>query len=162
MNLFRKGFILLFALLFPIIVFLFLKFFGQNEYELSVYKSSCFDVVENLLIENNQKNNNIKLLDVRLDDNNILINNYINKLEFNSEIEVITLSDQLRNLKWLSIEVEKSLITDLSSCISNIEFSKSFILLLDSKNKVRGYFNSTERGEIERLEVEIDILKLEK
>lgn len=162
MNLFRKGFILLFALLFPIIVFLFLKFFGQNEYELSVYKSSCFDVVENLLIENNQKNNNIKLLDVRLDDNNILINNYINKLEFNSEIEVITLSDQLRNLNWLSIEVEKSLITDLSSCISNIEFSKSFILLLDSKNKVRGYFNSTERGEIERLEVEIDILKLEK
>lgn len=162
MNLFRKGFILLFALLFPIIVFLFLKFFGQNEYELSVYKSSCFDVVENLLIENNQKKNNIKLLDVRLDDNNILINNYINKLEFNSEIEVITLSDQLRNLKWLSIEVEKSLITDLSSCISNIEFSKSFILLLDSKNKVRGYFNSTERGEIERLEVEIDILKLEK
>lgn len=162
MNLFRKGFILLFALLFPIIVFLFLKFFGQNEYELSVYKSSCFDVVENLLIENNQKKNNIKLLDVRLDDNNILINNYINKLEFNSEIEVITLSDQLRNLKWLSIEVEKSLITDLSSCISNIEFSQSFILLLDSKNKVRGYFNSTERGEIERLEVEIDILKLEK
>lgn len=162
MNLFRKGFILLFALLFPIIVFLFLKFFGQNEYELSVYKSSCFDVVENLLIENNQKNNNIKLLDVRLDDNNILINNYINKLEFNSEIEVITLSDQLRNLNWLSIEVEKSLITDLSSCINNIEFSKSFILLLDSKNKVRGYFNSTERGEIERLEVEIDILKLEK
>ncbi len=51
MNLFRKGFILLFALLFPVIVFLFLKFFGQNEYKLSIYNSSCSDLIENLLKE---------------------------------------------------------------------------------------------------------------
>ena len=45
MTLFRKGFVLLFALLFPVIIFLFLKFFGQNEYELSVYNSSCSDSI---------------------------------------------------------------------------------------------------------------------
>ena len=59
MNLFRKGFILLFALLFPVIVFLFLKFFGQNEYELSVYNSSCSDLIENLLSESNNNINNM-------------------------------------------------------------------------------------------------------
>ena len=50
----------------------------------------------------------------------------------------------------------------LTTCIENIVFEKSFILLLDKNNNVRGYFDSADRGEIERLDVEIDILKLEK
>tara|TARA_B100000614_G_scaffold68403_1_gene60659 strand:- start:7365 stop:7844 length:480 start_codon:yes stop_codon:yes gene_type:complete len=159
MNLFRKGFILLFALLFPVIVFLFLKFFGQNEYKLSIYNSSCSDLIENLLKE---PNNNIKLLDVRLRDDNLLIDNYINKLDISNEIKVITLSDQPRNLEWMSIRVDNLLIKNLTKCVENVVFDKSFILLIDTKNNVRGYFNSTDRGEIERLDVEIDILRLEK
>ena len=159
MNLFRKGFILLFALLFPVIVFLFLKFFGQNEYKLSIYNSSCSDLIENLLKE---PNNNIKLLDVRLNDDNLLIDNYINKLDISNEIKVITLSDQPRNLEWMSIRVDNLLIKNLTKCVENVVFDKSFILLIDTKNNVRGYFNSTDRGEIERLDVEIDILRLEK
>ena len=159
MNLFGKGFILLFALLFPVIVFLFLKFFGQNEYKLSIYNSSCSDLIENLLKE---PNNNIKLLDVRLRDDNLLIDNYINKLDISNEIKVITLSDQPRNLEWMSIRVDNLLIKNLTKCVENVVFDKSFILLIDTKNNVRGYFNSTDRGEIERLDVEIDILRLEK
>lgn len=159
MNLFRKGFILLFALLFPVIVFLFLKFFGQNEYELSIYNSSCSDLIENLLKE---PNNNIKLLDVRLRDDNLLIDNYINKLDISNEIKVITLSDQPRNLEWMSIRVDNLLIKNLTKCVENVVFDKSFILLIDTKNNVRGYFYSTDREEIERLDVEIDILRLEK
>ena len=159
MNLFRKGFILLFALLFPVIVFLFLKFFGQNEYKLSIYNSSCSDLIENLLKE---PINNIKLLDVRLRDDNLLIDNYINKLDISNEIKVITLSDQPRNLEWMSIRVDNLLIKNLTKCVENVVFDKSFILLIDTKNNVRGYFNSTDRGEIERLDVEIDILRLEK
>ena len=159
MNLFRKGFILLFSLLFPVIVFLFLKFFGQNEYELSIYNSSCSDLIENLLKE---PNNNIKLLDVRLNDDNLLIDNYINKLDISNEIKVITLSDQPRNLEWMSIRVDNLLIKNLTKCVENVVFDKSFILLIDTKNNVRGYFYSTDRGEIERLDVEIDILRLEK
>ena len=159
MNLFRKGFILLFALLFPVIVFLFLKFFGQNEYKLSIYNSSCSDLIENLLKE---PINNIKLLDVRLRDDNLLIDNYINKLDISNEIKVITLSDQPRNLEWMSIRVDNLLIKNLTTCVDNIVFNKSFILLIDTKNNVRGHFYSTDREEIERLDVEMDILKLEK
>ena len=161
MNLFRKGFVLLFALLFPVIVFLFLKFFGQNEYELSVYNSSCSDLIENLLSESNNNINNIKLLDVRLNDDNLLIDNYIDKLDITNEIKVITLSDQLRNLEWLSIRADKLLIENLTTCVDNIVFDKSFILLMDSKNNVRGHFYSADREEIERLDVEMDILILE-
>ena len=162
MNLFRKGFVLLFALLFPVIIFLFLKFFGENEYELSVYNSTCSFSIENLFSDSNINSNNIKILDVRVSDDNLLIDNYINKLDISDEIKVITLSDQPRNLKWLNIKVDRLLIKNLTTCIENVVFDKSFILLLDNKNNVRGYFNSTDRREIERLDVEIDILKLVK
>ena len=162
MNLFRKGFVLLFALLFPVIIFLFLKFFGENEYELSVYNSSCSYSIENLFSDSNINSNNIKILDVRVSDDNLLIDNYINKLDISDEIKVITLSDQSRNLKWLNIKVDSLLIKNLTTCIENIVFDKSFILLLDNKNNVRGYFSSSDRREIERLDVEIDILKLVK
>ena len=162
MNLFRKGFVLLFALLFPVIIFLFLKFFGQNEYELSVYNSSCSDSIGKIFSDSKVSLNNIKILDVRLNNDNLLIDNYINKLEISDEIKVITLSDQLRNLKWLNIKDDSSLIKSLTTCIENIVFDKSFILLLDNKNNVRGYFSSSDRREIERLDVEIDILKLVK
>ncbi len=101
-------------------------------------------------------------MDVRLRDDNLLIDNYINKLDISNEIKVITLSDQPRNLEWMSIRVDNLLIKNLTKCVENVVFDKSFILLIDTKNNVRGYFNSTDRGEIERLDVEIDILRLEK
>ena len=117
MNLFRKGFVLLFALLFPVIIFLFLKLFGQNEYELSVYNSSCSDSIGKIFSDSKVSLNNIKILDVRLNNDNLLIDNYINKLEISDEIKVITLSDQLRNLKWLNIKDDSSLIKSLTTCI---------------------------------------------
>ena len=161
MYLFRKGFILLFALLFPVIVFLFLKFFGKNEYELLVYKSSCTNIIDELRIKEFQNKYKIKIIDIRLGNDNLLIDNYINKLDIGDEIEVITLSDELRNLNWLNLKADKSLINNLTACVHEITFNNSFILLMDDENNVRGHFNSTDRGDIERLDVEIDILKLE-
>ena len=161
MNLFKKGFILLFSLLFPIIVFLFLKFYGQNEYELSVYNSSCSEIIDEYIINDFNRKNNIRIVDIRMTDNDILVDNYINKLEINDQIEVITLSNKLRNLNWLNLVVDKVLIERLSGCIQNEYLEKSFILLLDKQNRVRGHFYSADRKEIERLDVEIDILLLE-
>jgi len=161
MNLFKKGFILLFSLLFPIIVFLFLKFYGQNEYELSVYNSSCSEIIDEYIINDFNRKNNIRIVDIRMTDNDILVDNYINKLEINDQIEVITLSNKLRNLNWLNLVVDKVLIERLSECIQNEYLDKSFILLLDKQNRVRGHFYSADRKEIERLDVEIDILLLE-
>ena len=161
MNLFKKGFILLFSLLFPIIVFLFLKFYGQNEYELSVYNSSCSEIIDEYIINDFNRKNNIRIVDIRLTNNDILVDNYINKLEINDQIEVITLSNKLRNLNWLNLVVDEVLIERLSECIQNEYFDKSFILLLDKQNRVRGHFYSADRKEIERLDVEIDILLLE-
>ena len=62
----------------------------------------------------------------------------------------------------MNIKVDSLLIKNLTTCIENVVFDKSFILLMDNNNNVRGYFNSADRREIERLDVEIDILKLVK
>ena len=55
----------------------------------------------------------------------------------------------------------RSLGTQIDDSIMQKNLSAR-ILLLDKNNNVRGYFDSADRGEIERLDVEIDILKLEK
>jgi hypothetical protein len=62
----------------------------------------------------------------------------------------------------LNLKVDTLLIENLTKCVENVVFDKSFILLMDTKNNIRGYFYSADREEIERLDVEIDILKLEK
>ena len=77
MNLFRKGFILLFALLFPVIIFLFLKLFGENEYKLSIYESTCLNVIEDSITDTLLNSSNIKILDIRKNHDNKLIDNYI-------------------------------------------------------------------------------------
>jgi len=161
MNLFRKGFILLFALLFPVIIFLFLKLFGENEYKLSIYESTCLNVIEDSITDTLLNSSNIKILDIRKNHDNKLIDNYIKKLDIDDKIGVITLSDQLRNLNWETLILDKETIDNLSICVEDKYFDQSFILLLDKYNTVRGYFYSTDRSEIERLAVEIDILSIE-
>lgn len=61
----------------------------------------------------------------------------------------------------MNVKADKSLLNNLTACVHEITFNNSFILLMDDENNVRGHFNSTDRGDIERLDVEIDILKLE-
>ncbi len=51
-------------------------------------------------------------------------------------------------------------LDSLFSCNKFGDEFKSFIVLLDRNNKIRGLYNSISDGEIERLNVEIDILDL--
>ena len=161
MNLFRKGFILLFLLLFPVVIFLFLKFFGDTEYKLSIYESSCLTIMKKIDVDGYLDLKRLKIFDIRFKEKNVLVDNYIKKLNIDKEIEIITLSEQLRNLDWMNYVVDKSVIDELSLCVDIDVIENSFILLIDDENNLRGFYNSTDRKEIERLDVEIDILKLE-
>ena len=44
-----------------------------------------------------------KIFDIRFKEKNVLVDNYIKKLNIDKEIEIITLSEQLRNLNWLNM-----------------------------------------------------------
>ena len=161
MRSFNKGLVLFFSLLLPILLFLFLKYFGNNKYEIQKYNFECEIKLEDIDVLNDALSlNEIKVLDIRINDNSKLIDNYINKVFLNKKIKIITLSDQDRNLNWFDLLISKSTLDKLLKCYSANSL-KSFVLLLDKKNILRGIYNIELQSEIERLNVEIDILKLE-
>tara|TARA_X000001036_G_scaffold143257_1_gene136103 strand:+ start:1140 stop:1631 length:492 start_codon:yes stop_codon:yes gene_type:complete len=161
MRSFNKGLVLFFSLLLPILLFLFLKYFGNNKYEIQKYNFECEIKLEDIDDLNDALSlNEIKVIDIRIDDNSKLIDNYINKVFLNKKIKIITLSEQDRNLNWFNLLISKSTLDKLLKCYSANSL-KSFVLLLDRKNTLRGIYNIELQSEIERLNVEIDILKLE-
>jgi len=161
MRSFNKGLVLFFSLLLPILLFLFLKYFGNNKYEIQKYNFECEIKLEDIDDLNDALSlNEIKVIDIRIDDNSKLIDNYINKVFLNKKIKIITLSEQDRNLNWFNLLISKSTLDRLLKCYSANSL-KSFVLLLDKKNTLRGIYNIELQSEIERLNVEIDILKLE-
>ena len=162
MKSFNKGLILFFSLLLPTLLFLFLKFFGDNKYEIKKYNFECdFKIKDIEDLREVFSLNEIKVLDIRVDDNKKLIDNYLNKVFINKEVEIITLSEQDRNLEWINLSINKLILDKLLKCYSSDSKNKSFLLLLDKKNKLRGVYITDLQSEIERLNVEIDILKLE-
>ena len=161
MRSFNKGLVLFFSLLLPILLFLFLKYFGNNKYEIQKYNFECEIKLEDIDVLNDALSlNEIKVLDIRINDNSKLIDNYINKVFLNKKIKIITLSEQDRNLNWIDLLLSKSTLDKLLKCYSANSL-KSFVLLLDKNNTLRGNYNIELQSEIERLNVEIDILKLE-
>lgn len=161
MRSFNKGLVLFFSLLLPILLFLFLKYFGNNKYEIQKFNFECEIKLEDIDDLNDALSlNEIKVIDIRIDDNSKLIDNYINKVFLNKKIKIITLSEQDRNLNWIDLLLSKSTLDKLLKCYSANSL-KSFVLLLDRKNTLRGIYNIELQSEIERLNVEIDILKLE-
>ena len=83
MKPYTKGFILLISLLFPILIYLFLRFFGNNKYELPLIdlnKNDCIEIFQNDSISDNYYSGFIKIVDYRLSNNSIIINNLLKRL----------------------------------------------------------------------------------
>ena len=162
MKSYNKGLVLFFSLLFPTLLFLFLKYFGDNKYEIQKIDLECDIKIEDVKDLNEAITfKEIKVIDLRRDDNRKLIDNYLNKVFLNKKIKIITLSEQDRNLKWTNIPLSKLTIDNLLMCYSRNDTFNSFVLLLDKENSIRGIYNIELQSEFERLNVEIDILKLE-
>ena len=128
MRSFNKGLVLFFSLLLPTLLFLFLKYFGNNKYEIQKYNFECEIKLEDIDDLNDALSlNEIKVIDIRIDDNSKLIDNYINKVFLNKKIKIITLSEQDRNLNWFNLLISKSTLDKLLKCYSSNSL-KSFVL----------------------------------
>ena len=74
MRSFNKGLVLFFSLLLPTLLFLFLKYFGNNKYEIQKYDFECEIKLEDIDDLNDALSlNEIKVLDIRIDDDTKLI-----------------------------------------------------------------------------------------
>ena len=155
----KKVFILSFSLFLPLIIYLFLRVFGENKYEVPVIENSCDLIISSLQVKELSESK-LKLIDIRSGENNILIDNYINKILNSNNIFVITLSNENRYQNWMYYNVKKSFLESFYQC-NNLEGDLSpFIVLLDKQNVTRGLYDPSKSEDIDRLNVEIDILRL--
>ena len=154
------------VLLAPVIVFLFLKQYGSNQFELPVYYESgnplkeCppGDGVHKISAEllNGQVNNFPVLLSVNNGTTNKLVFDLQNVLIKYPKVKVMPVDldteDPAGVLQLLNCE----LVLGEDRYISEVPANR--FVLVDNQARIRGYFNVDELDEIGRLDMELDIL----
>ena len=153
----KKVFILSFSILLPVIIYFFLRFFGNNTYEVSEVRYDCYKTLSSFNFRDKERNDNVFLVDVRYKLKNPLVDNLLNKLYSNKNIEIITLSSIARNLEWKVIETNFFDISKRKKCFDT-DNGDDHVLLLDKELMVRGIYDLNDLDEYDRLNVEIDII----
>lgn len=194
-----KYVVLTVTLVFPVVIYLFLKNFGENKYAIPIYYqeevgkevSGCFEfsIPHNVDLSRYQSFNDnvpggvaiinpvfdecfdcppnlneIKRIVQRHPDINV-VNLYVEQLtSYQSSI-----TNQAEN--WLVKEVELpdmisilrcQLLFDIPSKTSVTEMNQTNqLVLLDRQNRIRGYYKKNDREDVDRLILEISILKQE-
>tara|TARA_Y100000768_G_scaffold186056_1_gene139386 strand:- start:2934 stop:3419 length:486 start_codon:yes stop_codon:yes gene_type:complete len=157
----KKAFILSFSILLPIILYFFLRVFGENRYEVSEVDYGCYEELLNSAFSEQVKRSEVILIDIRFNLKNSLVDNLLTKLYSNKKIDIITLSEINRNLNWDVIETDFFSETHEKICFESDD-KKDYVLLLDNEYKVRGIYDLNDLDEYDRLNVEIDIVNIKK
>ncbi len=156
----KKAFILSFSILLPIIIYFFLRFFGDNKYVVSDVDYGCYEVLMKSVFSKQNKRSEVIIIDIRFNPKNSLVDNLLTKLYNKKKIDIITLSETNRNLGWKVLETNFFFETKEKLCFE-YGSKNDYILLLDRNYKVRGIYDLTDLDEYDRLNVEIDIVNLE-
>lgn len=158
----KKVFFLLFALIVPVLVFIFLKFFGKNEFVVEpLYQTSesklpagCSGIKLPYFISDSV----YSFLKQGYETDSLLIILYENKAkDLNaSNAQLIRLQESFKlgaelGLKRISM-AEKSIECGL------LLQSSHDLVLVDSRKRIRGQYNSNDRDEVDRLMIELDII----
>lgn len=157
----KKAFILSFSILLPIILYFFLKFFGENKYVVSEVDYGCYEELIKTTFSKQDIRSEVILVDIRFYLKNSLVDNLLTKLYSNKKIDIITLSEINRNISWDVLKTDFFSDTNEMICFES-ESKKDYVLLIDSELKVRGIYDLNNLDEYDRLNVEIDIVNLKK
>lgn len=158
----RKPLFLIIALLLPVLVFIFLKFFGRNEFSVvplfqtseSKLPSGCEGITIPYFLSDSS------YLNFKQDheSDSLLI------IFYEATAAELTVSDvQLSRLtEYLQVDeaVGFKRISEKSKSIECALLLKPSLdlALLDSKKRIRGQYNSNDRDEVDRLMTELDII----
>jgi protein SCO1/2 len=175
MRLFKKLLIVTLVLLAPVLVFLFLKQFGSNKFEVPVYYLSGHPLQEcnsglltHRLSEEFVSTNNIKLpalIEGITEADNQFDSDLINVLEKYPAVNryILTTSSSPTSAETITIDsldyiqaINCELVFGEDRFIDEAIANK--FVLIDKAGLIRGYFNVDDLEEIERLDIELDIL----
>ena len=157
----NKRYIYLFlALLLPGLVFLFLKFFGENKFDIPVYyQHGVSDSINNCRVKTSVQyslpdsvleilkwKNDAPLLGVELEEDEI------------KSVHQILTDIGARRIQLVSLNSMKyDHAKLLKNCILFLQ-NPSNAVLVDPQKRIRGYYKLGNRDEYDRLEVELKIL----
>lgn len=156
----KKIIFLSLALLLPVAIFLFLKFFGKNQFDVPPLHQDSVSNVGNCTIDYQIP---YLLPDSVMD---------VFRADANVSLYLLNFSTDSSVLQRVLDEVEKNEVritsaSSLQAAFPDMSFFKSCILLLrssddivliDNQSRIRGYYQSSDREEIDRLLVEINII----
>ena len=155
----RKTILLSLALVFPVIVFIFLKMFGRNHFDIPIYHekelshaAGCnyqyaipYTIADSLYLSFGWKTHHTMLVSFSpmADESRLRLNEKFKP----TVLQIVNIEeDRYKNLE-----------TNLKQCIFLVpdEFNT---VLVDDKKRIRGYFQLNNREETDRLIVELAIL----
>ena len=190
----KKGIFLFLLILLPILIFLFLKRFGRNEFTIPVYyeqglgdslTTPCLDrsdkqyVVASPFVNEDK----VKIIHFERVDGPLTLFR-LEELERvqdvfgdDPEVELITsvneatmslqaVEDYKNRIQffesfWKRQALDSTIWSDLKYCCMAMSNLDNRVVLIDKQNRIRGYYNITEREETDRLILELRILKTE-
>lgn len=190
----KKGLFLFLLILLPIIIFLFLKRFGRNEFTIPVYyeqglgdslTTPCLDrsnkqyIVASPFVDK-EKMQIIhfervdgpltlfrleeleRVQDVFGDDKEVELITSVNEASMSLQaIEDYKNRIQFFESFWKRQALDSAAWSDLKYCAMAMSNLDNRVVLVDKQNRIRGYYNITDREETDRLILELRILKTE-
>lgn len=188
----KKARFLFLLLAVPVLIFLFLKSFGRNEFAIPVYyeqglgdslSTPCLDrSVQPYIVKHSAvAPKGIKIVhferldgpvlktrleelervqDVFYDDSRISLTTFLNA----SSIQKKDITDYDKRIQfldqfWEINELDSTTWAELKYCKMAMTNLDNRVVLVDDRNRIRGYYNILERDETDRLILELRILK---
>ncbi len=158
----RKSLFLLIALLLPVLVFIFLKFFGKNEFAVvPLFQTSESEVpagCDSVTIPYFLSDSSYLNFNQGHESDSLLI------IFYEAMSEELAKSDMQLSRLTEYLQVDEAVgfkrITETSKSIECALLLKPSLdmALLDSKKRIRGQYNSNDRDEVDRLMTELDII----
>jgi hypothetical protein len=153
-----KKIILIIALLFPIGVFVFLRFFGKNEFSIPVYYENGIEAIPTSCNRNYQTPYQVS--------DSLLINfgwsgrPVLFVADSNQSVQkgLMSLDDELSaEIQTIFLTGESNDLNEFFTC--DLLLQKTWTtVLVDEQRRIRGYYDPTSREEVDRLIVELKIL----
>jgi hypothetical protein len=154
---YKKIMLLFLALLFPVLIFLFLKFFGKNEF--TVPPLYIVEYPENMnecgvTVELPYRiADSVRTSLTRSAENFTLI--YFGELNSASSKNMDKVTEQYKNK--IAFEILPDSLSRIKDCVFFLRHPNDLVLV-DNHGTIRGHYISGDRDEIDRLRMELSIL----
>ncbi|NOS93829.1 MAG: hypothetical protein HOP30_18075 [Cyclobacteriaceae bacterium] len=154
----RKNVLLSVALLLPVLVFIFLKFFGKNKFDIPVFHQDRIELIGdcnlNYAVPYRVPVEVLTSLNCVLWDPSVIVfSDLVGESKSRLETEIQT--------KKLNLIVAKGLVSEEElrklSCVFILP-PETNAVLVDGEQRIRGYYKLNDRDETDRLLVELKIL----